>query len=193
MISETSGYSLPFKKYFRALLFISAFVFVPLRLMSQTSVFTLDHKADTTIIINKQFNNNTEIQPFNSEFSTVYGLTFSGKIKLNSDTSLVRIILVDDQYKEYLVYESYSLLEEKSEYAVNGKGEETVKLSGVKPLMLKLEITDASLDINKIEISTKSLKTATSSQQQIYRMQTIKKNRCDQPEYSKERIDMAGW
>ena len=166
------------KKYFRSLLFICIFTVFSLQLMSQATsdkVFALNHKADTTLIIKQQFNNDALIQPFGAGLSAIYGLTFTGDINLNSGASLVRIILVDNQYNEYLVYEAYQLLEENSKFTVNGTGEETVTLNGVKPLMLKLEITDASVKISKLEISTKSLKSTSSNPQQIHRMQTLEK------------------
>ncbi len=145
----------------------------PINAFSQASadkVFRLERNPDTTIYVNRQFDKNAQLQPFNSGTS-VYGLTISGKIRLNSDNGLVRVILMDDQYKEYLVYESYALLQDTSELAISGLGEETVKLDGIHPLMLKLEITDASLEISKIEISTSTLKSATLNRQEIKSLQ----------------------
>ena len=164
---------LTFGMNIRIVLFLLIFLSVPSIVLPQSltdKVFRLVQPADSVLVINKEFSNNEQVIPININ-SNIFGLTFSGKVRLNSDTSLVRIVLMDDHYKEYLVYETYALMEDKSVFSVKGIGEETVKLNGVKPLMLKFEILDASVEITEIQISTKTLKNTFNTQKETYLLQ----------------------
>ena len=48
--------------------------------------------------------------------SIIEGLSISGRSQLNSDTSLVRILLIDNQGKSYLVYEDFYLTASNVEF-----------------------------------------------------------------------------
>ncbi len=61
-----------------------------------------------TIIIDSTFTSDGEIYPFDTT-QAIYGLTVDCSIQLNSDTSLVRIIMVDTNYDEYMLYEALSI------------------------------------------------------------------------------------
>ncbi|PJB57302.1 MAG: hypothetical protein CO098_12050, partial [Bacteroidetes bacterium CG_4_9_14_3_um_filter_41_19] len=50
-----------------------------------------------TISINSSFNADSEIYPFGSS-GTVYGLSINGTVNLYSDSSLVRIVLIDNLF-----------------------------------------------------------------------------------------------
>ncbi|MEA3477127.1 MAG: hypothetical protein U9R60_03040 [Bacteroidota bacterium] len=62
-----------------------------------------------TINIDSTFTADAEIYPFSPD-DTITGLSIGGSIELNSDTSLVRVILVDEDYNEYMVYEAYPMI-----------------------------------------------------------------------------------
>jgi len=97
-------------------------------------------------------NDNTQLEPFSSQM-IISGLAFSGDISLHSDTSLVRIILMDSNYNEYLIYETYPLLSGSKQFSVDEAGEETSRLNNIIPYRLTLELIDASIYLKEIIIS----------------------------------------
>lgn len=86
----------------------------------------------------------------------IYGLSITGKATLNSDDSLVRVILVDTDGKEYLVYEAYPLISEKGDLDIKDLCEETCALNRVMPSSLKIQVTSASIELSSISYSSDS-------------------------------------
>lgn len=80
--------------------------------------------------------------------SIIEGLSISGRSQLNSDTSLVRILLVDNQGKSYLVYEDFYLTASNMEF--QDMAFETAYLDSVVPNQLKIIIRDATFYLNDI-------------------------------------------
>ena len=78
----------------------------------------------------------------------IYGLSISGHSQLNSDTSLVRVLLIDNQGKSYLVYEDFYLT--ASNMAFQDMAFETAYLDSVTPDKLKIIIRDATLYLNDV-------------------------------------------
>ena len=76
------------------------------------------------IEIKRNFSESEEVYSF-KQSEVIFGLCISGSIQLNNDNSLVRIILVDDKFNEYLIYESYPLLISNNIYFVTNACEET--------------------------------------------------------------------
>ncbi len=129
------------------LLLLSLF---PLNLFGQQDhVFALQNKAGTGIDIDSTINENTLIKPFGSEM-TISGLAFSGEISLHSDSSLVRIILMDNSYNEYLVYETYPILSGSGQFSVNEAGEESLFLDHIIPVRVSIELVDASVYLKEL-------------------------------------------
>jgi len=62
-----------------------------------------------TIDLYTTFTEDTIIYPF-SHYDIIYGLSITGSVELESDTSLVRVILSDQNGNEWMVYEAYSLI-----------------------------------------------------------------------------------
>ena len=81
----------------------------------------------------------------------ISGLSISGYCQLNSDTSLVRILLIDNQGKTYLVYEDFYLT--ASNMAFQDMAFETAYLDSVTPDKLKIIIRDATLYLNDVSFS----------------------------------------
>jgi hypothetical protein len=82
------------------------------------------------------------------DMSAIYGLSISGYSQLNSDTSLVRVLLIDNHGKSYLVYEDFYLT--ASNMAFQDMAFETAHLDSVTPDRLKIIIRDARLHLNDI-------------------------------------------
>ncbi|HYQ56849.1 MAG TPA: PKD domain-containing protein [Draconibacterium sp.] len=108
-----------------------------------------------SILINETFTETVEIFPFGQIGKPMYGLDASADIKLNSENSLVRLLLLDDNFNEYLIYESYDLLlEGQSAFSIKEMCEETSILDGVTPYSIQLEIENAELKLKSLNYST---------------------------------------
>ena len=106
-----------------------------------------------SVIVDSSFTNSTVLFPFGIS-SPCYGLSFSGKVSLFSDTSLVRIILIDSLNNEYLLQESYvhicdSATTDYLEYCL-----ETCYLPLVIPHHLRIIIQDASVTVDSLIMYT---------------------------------------
>ncbi len=128
-------------------LILISLIYLPLS--SQDKVFTLQSNADNRIVINKDVSGNIQLSPFKSDRS-ISGLTISCDITFNSDSSLVRIILVDEDYNEYLICEAYPLLNESNTFSLNDFAEETSYLLNIIPQMIEIEVVDASVFLKEI-------------------------------------------
>lgn len=80
--------------------------------------------------------------------SAISGLSISGRSQLNSDTSLVRVLLIDNTNKSYLVYEDFYLT--ASDLDFQDMAFETAFLDSVIPSKLKIIIRDATLYLTDI-------------------------------------------
>ncbi len=125
----------------------------PVNLFCQKhQVFTLQNEIGQRIAIDTTINDNTRLEPFTSQM-TISGLVFSGEITLHSDSSLVRIVLIDQSYNEYLIYETYPILSGSRQFSVDEAGEETSLLNNITPSWVIVELVDASIYLKEIIIS----------------------------------------
>ena len=112
------------------------------------SAFKLLDVSDR-LYTNTEYTSTSEF-PLNDMYA-IYGLSISGHSQLNSDTSLVRVLLVDNQGKSYLVYEDFYLT--ASNIAFQDMAFETAYLDSVTPNKLKIIIRDATLYLNDVSYS----------------------------------------
>ncbi len=105
-----------------------------------------------TITIDSTFTSDAVIHPFGSN-DTIYGIGITGSIALNSDTSLVRVIFVDDNYLEYLLYEAYPFIVENWNFNIVNEGEETKYLNETKPNSIYIQLINADLEIASLYLS----------------------------------------
>ncbi|WP_167619088.1 C1 family peptidase [Maribellus sediminis] len=115
--------------------------------------FDLLGEPNDSISLNQSYSTTTEIFPFQTK-AKLFGLSISAKIKLNGDESLVRFILLDDQYNEYLIYETYSLLEDKQNLKLDNICEETDHLDGIVPYSIVIEIENAEVELTSLNLAT---------------------------------------
>jgi uncharacterized protein (TIGR02145 family) len=143
-----------FTRVIRLICLVFAIV-LPVRLFSQATVLS---QADpqsgiTKIPVNKSFSAIEVLKPFDSK-NRISGLSISADIKFDSDTSLVRVILIDELNREYLVYESFPLISGVPEFSVDSAGEETMVLKNVIPAAIRIEIIHASVLLKEISLNT---------------------------------------
>lgn len=86
----------------------------------------------------------------------IYGLSISGTSVAPSDNSMIRVILKDTNGKEYLVYETNSLLFSTSSSSFSNVGVETLLLDGIIPESLLLYVTEGSIILDKLHYTTTS-------------------------------------
>lgn len=111
---------------------------------------SIPRQALNAVDVNQTFDKNGTL-PF-SRPEPIYGLALSGTIKLNSNASLVRLVLVDDKSNEHLLYEVYSLLANKDSFSVSSVCEETCVLEPTKAASIRIQIVDASIQISEFVV-----------------------------------------
>ena len=119
---------------------------------SRDGFLVMQDNSKRTISLDTIVHDNTILEPFPSEIS-ISSLVFSGKITLHSESSLVRIILVDSHHHEYLIYETYPILAGSEVISVEKTGEETSFLNNIIPSGIKIELIDASFHIREFVFS----------------------------------------
>ncbi len=112
--------------------------------------FTHILTAQKSIKINQTIKGDTLLYAFNNEI--IGSLKLNAKVQLDNENSLVRVILVDSNLSEWLVYETYYQINENNPLSVVNESDETEFLDHVHPKYLKIQITDASLSINSLEL-----------------------------------------
>ncbi len=116
--------------------------------------FKMEGPKSEVIELNETFTSSQEIFPFEKKKDKIYGLAVSADIVLQDETSVVRLLLVDTQYREHLIYESYALLDGAGSFSIEELAEETALMEGIMAHSVKLEITNAEIALNNLILST---------------------------------------
>jgi hypothetical protein len=98
------------------------------------------------IMIDSTFTQDGEFYPF-FNLDTITQLSLDAEVELNSDTSLVRIVLKTSDSIEYLVFEAYPLIVETANFEINDACDETCYLDNVHPNYCKVLIINAKIKI----------------------------------------------
>jgi hypothetical protein len=106
-----------------------------------------------TIQIDSTFTADGEIFPFEN-IEIISGLSAGGEVDLNSDTSLVRIILVDENDIHYLVFETYPLICDSLDFVFTNHCDETCSLDQIHPYSLIIQVIDAELELKDLNYET---------------------------------------
>lgn len=116
-----------------------------------TDCFTLTRdRGITEISIDNTFKNDTIVPIKITE--PISGLSISGTAMLENDIdSYVRVVLKDKFNYEYLIYEYFPLLEDKSGSSFSNTGIETLILNGVIPQEIRVELHNSSLRVASIQ------------------------------------------
>ena len=89
-----------------------------------------------------------------SNLGTIYALSIDATIEQPREASFVRIVLEDTEGHNYLVAESDWFRNDTTIVQLSEYCEETAQLNGVMPLRLKCYLTNASLQLTGIHISS---------------------------------------
>ncbi len=112
--------------------------------------FKMAGKKPVITAINQTISQTSELQLFGTAPAKIFGLAVTGQVTFLSDEGVVRVILVDKNYQEYLVYEMYPLMANGSTVNIDELGEETCLLDGVTPKALKVVTENATLKLSSM-------------------------------------------
>ena len=115
--------------------------------------------------INQTFSYDTVFAPF-SGISTVYSLRAYGNVNLYSDSSLVRIVLVDYYGNHWLVFESYPLITDTNSFIFTAGCDETCFLDGIVPDSIRIDLISAFLTVDSLKLDTSYIPNANELQAQ---------------------------
>ncbi|RLD45227.1 MAG: hypothetical protein DRI89_01695 [Bacteroidetes bacterium] len=145
-------------------------------------LLNLNVKAQTqSITVDTTITADCEFDPFNSA-DAIYSLSINGSLTLNSDTSLVRVVLYDTLFNEYMVYESYPLIASDLSFSFYDVCDETCYLDSLSPYTLEVQIIDATLNLSSLSFEPNFINSADSLQtiakqtvelQKVTQMQSI--------------------
>lgn len=143
------------KKFtFFSVLLILFFTGQTLTAQNPNGNFKMSGPRSVTLNVNETYSSSAEISPFRNNINKIYGLAITADIQLESEEGLVRLLLVDDNYEEYLIYEGYSLLEESLSWSIDEICEETAIMEGVRATSVKIEIENAAVTLKNLVVST---------------------------------------
>lgn len=91
----------------------------------------------------------------------IFNLTIGGQVTLNKESSFLRVILIDKNDGEYLVYETYPLLAGLNSFIVNDVCEETCLLDKVEPRSLRIEGYQSTFGLGKVSSADSLTKLST--------------------------------
>jgi hypothetical protein len=148
------------------LIFASAMIIV-------TAAMYYPSKAQT-IIIDSTFTEDGVIYPFSLN-DTIHGLSISGSITLNSDTSLVRVILSDQNGHGWMVYEAYPMIINEATFNFVEECDETCFLDEFLPNSIKIQIVDALFDFDSVNYSMTGVGNLSVLQYQAKRSKDLEK------------------
>ena len=157
-----------------------ALLLVTLRVDSQEGIFQLVSPIESRSLVEYTISGDSVIRPFFPD-KAISGLAITCDLLLQSDSSLVRIVLVDTLYHEYLICESYTLLQGSNQVSFSDYAEETAVLDNICPKEIRFEITNAQVFLKEISTSTgqeqtKSARRDQLNHQHLQKIETLNKN-----------------
>jgi len=106
-----------------------------------------------SILIDSTFYTDAEIFPFTG-IDSITGLKMSGSVSLESDSSLVRVILSNGSGLEYMVFEAYPLIATENDFSFSQQCDETCYLDFFGPHSLSIQLINAAMTIDNLQVLT---------------------------------------
>ncbi|MBP6872379.1 MAG: hypothetical protein KBC43_10270 [Bacteroidales bacterium] len=138
--------------------FAPPYVILAILFLALSFLIVTPMKAQT-IQIDSTFSTDAEIFPFEN-IELISELLIEGDVELSSDTSLVRVILEDENGFRYMVLEAYPLICPENDYTVQDHCDETCALDMVNPASVIIQIIDATLDLKSFSYETEAKENA---------------------------------
>lgn len=113
-------------------------------------LLSLNANAQTqSIIVDTTITADCEFFPFGT-VDTIYGLSFTGSVVLNSDSSLVRLVYIDGDNNEWLLMEAYTLITNDTNVVYSKHCDETCYFDGNPTGSIFAEIIDATVTTDSL-------------------------------------------
>ena len=103
------------------------------------------------IPVNMTFSTDSVIRPFTGQ-DTVYSIKLSGSVTLLSDSSLLRVVVIDKFGNHFLLYEAYPLIVHSGTITVDDLCDETCILNGIIPDSLRIDVISAIATLDELTI-----------------------------------------
>lgn len=107
----------------------------------------------TNLVFNQVFTRDEVLEPPGLSAKPVYGMAVSGQVSFQKEDGYVRVVLVDRDLTEHLVFESYPLISESETLLVSEVSEETAVLAGIQPRHIRLEVENATFELKTITVA----------------------------------------
>lgn len=129
---------------------------LPAFAQNQSNHFKMVGQDPKFIQVDETFKETTEFTRFDNNINKIYGLAVSAEIKLLNDNSKVELVFIDQNYNEYLIYETYGYLQDESIVQLDEVCEETCILDGTKVKSVLIKVKDAEVTLQKLHYVTRS-------------------------------------
>jgi hypothetical protein len=136
-------------------IFIILFILSVNLFAQDEELFKMKKKETNNYLIEKLFTSDSHIT-LTDITEKISGLAVSGKIRLEKDTSLVRIVLVTKEH-EYLVYEAYPLICDELSFSFENVCDETAFLNSEIPIRMDIILRNATIKLQNICYSIEPL------------------------------------
>ena len=126
------------------------------------NLFTLEGKSVQSVAINQSFTENAQVDVVKAEAiacavpSVVYGASVDANIELLNEASLVRMVLIDADGNEYMIYEINSLLAENTSFSIADACHETKLLNGVNAVSMRVDVLAATVNVQNASFVTEA-------------------------------------
>jgi hypothetical protein len=130
--------------------------------LASIKIYSQEIKIDST------FNSSFDLFPF-EQIENISGINVEGDVHLNSDTSLVRVILKDDNGFQYMIFETYPLICPNLYINFNDSCDETCYLEQLNPYSIIIQVIDATLNLKSFYYSADPKENASEERYQAKR------------------------
>jgi len=116
--------------------------------------FKMGNSSAEKVKINVAYSDDAILKDFAIPKQPATGVSVDASITLKSKAAFVRLVLIDSQYNEYLIFETNHLLAPKASFSIKDYSDETADLPSVIISSIKIEAEDADVEIKAINIAT---------------------------------------
>jgi hypothetical protein len=130
------------------------FNYIPIILLAWFSLWTVQKAGSQppvftdTLIIDQTFTSDTTIFPFAGQ--SIYGIAANGNVQFNSYNSYVRILVADNSGDQFIILESYPMLDTIWNFNFNTHCDESCYLNNFQATSIVFHILDASITLDNI-------------------------------------------
>ncbi len=121
-----------------------------------TDMFLL-HDANVTIPIKQSYSAQNKMVEYLIPVTAsqpVWGAALNAQVHLSSSAGMARILITDALDHDFLIYETWSLLQDTETETLQNACMESKALKGIQPVSVKVQVVDASITVTSINLAT---------------------------------------